>query len=369
MSLQAFLADLRRLEIQLWADGDRLRCKAPTGVLTPQLLEQIQQRKSEILAFLSTAKALARQQRAIVPLQPRGSRTPVYAVAGHNGDVFAYRTLARHLGDDQPFFGLQPPGIDDHSEPLARVEALAAYFATQIREFQPDGPYIIAGYCAGGSIAFELAQQLQRSGATISFVALFACPFPTFYRFGSQLTQQLKQQVARVGKHTRALTTLSSEERHRYISERLRSRKTQHDARHAAALDPVLGVRANVGRATVTAVRRYTPGSFSGRVGLFLPNREWLHSGAAPLRWRSVAGRAEEYYGPENCNPDLLLLEPDAPAIAKLFIQFRDRCDDGVYSKNAKTNRSQNAASADSVAGPIVGTGDFSVGNLKGGYK
>jgi thioesterase domain-containing protein len=362
VSLQAFLADLRRREIQLSADGDRLQCNAPTGLLTPQLREQIRQRKGEILAFLHTAKALARQQRAIVPLQPRGSRTPVYAVAGHNGDVFAYRALARHLGDDQPFFGLQPPGLDDHSEPLARVEALAGYFATQISEFQPDGPYIIAGYCAGGGIAFELAQQLQRSGATISFLALFACPFPTYFRFGAQLAQLLKQQVARVGKHARALAKLSSVERRLYISETLRQRKARRDAESTAALDPALARRAKVGRATITAVGRYTPASFSGRVGLFLPNREWLRSGAAPLRWRSVAGRTEEYYGSDNSNPDLLLLEPDGPAISKLFKQFRDGCDDGVRPMNAWTNRPHDAASADPVTGPIVG-------NLKGWYK
>lgn len=367
MNLQAFLADLHRREIQLRADGDRLHCNAPAGLLTLQLREQIQQRKSEILAFLRTAKALARQQRAIVPLQPHGSLTPVYAVAGHNGDVFAYRNLARHLGDDQPFFGLQPPGLDDHSEPLTQVEALAGYFATQIREFQPDGPYIIAGYCAGGGIAFELAQQLQRSGATISFIALFACPFPTFFRYGAQLTLRFKQQVARVGRHARALTTLSPEERHSYISEKLLLRQARRDAEHTAASDPALAARANVERATMTAVRRYTPSSFSGRVGLFLPNREWIRSGAAPLRWRSVAGRTEEYYGPDNCNPDLLLLDPDAPAIANLFKQFRD-ASNRFGAMNA-WNRPQNVASAGPVAGPIVHTGDFSVGGLKGWSK
>jgi len=369
VSLQAFLADLRRREIQLWADGDRLHCNAPTGLLTPQLREQIQQRKSEILAFLRTAKALAGQQRAIVPLQPRGSRTPVYAVAGHNGDVFTYRTLVRHLGDDQPFYGLEPPGLDGHSEPLASVEALAGYFATQIREFQPDGPYIIAGYCAGGGIAFELAQQLQRSGATISFLALFACPFPTSFRFGGQLAQLLKQQAARVSKHARALATLSSEQRHRYISDGLRSRKARRNAEHTAALDPALAVRAKVARATIRAVRRYTPGSFPGRVGLFLPNRAWLRSGTAPLRWRSAAERTEEYYGPDDCNPELLLIEPDSPAIAKLFKQFRDKCDDGVGSMNTWTNSPQNAASADPVTAAIVHTGDFSISNLKGWFK
>ena len=368
MSLQAFLADLHRLGIQLWADGDRLHCNAPTGLLTPQLREQIQQRKSEILAFLRTAKALARQQRAIVPLQPHGSRTPVYAVAGHNGDVFAYRTLVQHLGNDQPFFGLQPPGLDDDSEPLAYVEALAGYFATQIREFQPAGPYIIAGYCAGGGIAFELARQLQRSGATISFLALFACPFPTSFRFGAQLAQRLKQEVARVGKHARALTAFSSEERHRYISEKLRSRKARRKAESAAALDPVLVVRAKVARATIKAVRRYTPGRFSGRVGLFLPNREWLHSGAAPLRWRSVAGGVEEYYGPDNCNPELLLIGPDGPAIAKLFRQFRDRCD-AISAPNGVTKVAEDAASAGPVTESIVPAGDSSFGILKGWFK
>jgi hypothetical protein len=164
------------------------------------------------------------------------------------------------------------------------------------------------------------------------------------------------------------LTKLSSAQRQQYVSERLRSRKARLDAEYAAALDPALAVRAKVGRATVTAVRRYTPGSFSGRVGLFLPNREWLRSGAAPLRWRSVAERTAEFYGPDTCNPDLLLIEPDAPVIAKLFKQFRDG-GDGAYAANAWNNRPQNAASAGPATGPIVHTGNFSIGNLKGWFK
>ncbi|MBC8007542.1 MAG: thioesterase [Prolixibacteraceae bacterium] len=368
MSPQAFLAELRRQEIQVWADGDRLHCSAPTGLLTPELREQIQKRKSEILVFLATAKALADQQRAIVPLQPRGLRTSIYAVPGHNGDVFAYRTLARLLGEDQPLFGLEPPGLDDHSQPLVRVEALAHYFATQIRQFQPEGPYIIAGYCAGGSVAFELARQLQESGATISFLALFACPFPTFYYSGAQLTHQLRQQVARFATHVRALTTLSSQNRNIYIAEKLRSRKARRDAHDLAALDPVLAVRTKVGRATITAVRHYTPRSFAGRVGLFLPNREWLRSGTAPLRWRTLSGRSEEFFGPDDCNPDLLLLEPDAPAIAKLFLQFRDSCDEEANSINAWSNRTKNAAGAGGAPKPIIAAREIS-GSMNGAYK
>ena len=155
-----FLAELRSRDVEVWADGDHLRCAAPAGVLTPDLRDQLQQRKSEILEFLRSAKELAQQQRAIVPLQPHGTRTPMFGVAGHNGDVFCYRALVQHLGEDQPFFGLQPPGLDGRSEPLTRVEDLAAYFAAQIRTFHPNGPCIITGFCAGGGVAFELGRQL-----------------------------------------------------------------------------------------------------------------------------------------------------------------------------------------------------------------
>jgi thioesterase domain-containing protein len=317
----ALLAELRKRDIQVWADGDRLHCNAPTGVLTPELRDQLQQCKNEILEFLRSAEALARQQRAIVPLQPRGKRTPVFAVGGHNGDVFCYRALAQHLGDDQPFYGLEPPGLDGHRKPLTRVEDLAAYFAEQIRAFQPNGPYVIAGFCAGGVIAFELGRQLLKERAAISFLALFGSPYPTSYRLLPQLRQRLGQEVERAVRHTRALASLSSGERRLYIAEKLRQRKAGRDI----SPDPALVLRTRVEDITMTAARRYIPSHFAGRMSLFLPSREWLRSGDAPLRWRSVARDTEEYFGPDGCNGDLMLREPYAPAFAELFRQCRER--------------------------------------------
>ncbi len=325
MRVPAFLAELRSRDIQVWADGDRLRCNAPAGVLTPELRDRLQQRKNDILEFLRSAGALAQQPRAIVPLQTRGKRTPVFAVPGHNGDVFCYRALAHHLGDDQPFYGLQPPGIDGDSEPLARVEELAAYFAAQIRAFRPAGPCIIAGFCTGGTIAFELGRHLLQERAAISFLALFGSPYPTAYRVLPQLRQRLVHEVERVIKHTRALASASFGERRLYIAEELRQRKARLSAERSAALDPVLVLRARLEDITVTAVRRYTPGHFAGRVSLFVPSREWLRSGDEPLRWRSVARDTEEYFGPDGCNSDIMLREPHAPAFAELFRQCREK--------------------------------------------
>jgi len=325
----AFLAALRGRDIQVWAEGGQLRCSAPPGALSSEFREELRQRKPDILKFLDTAESLSRQQRAIVPLQPRGSRTPVFAVAGHNGDVFCYRTLVKYLGEDQPFFGLQPPGLDGQSQPLTRIEDLAAYFADQIKAFQPEGPYVIAGYCAGGATAFELAQQLLRAGSTIEAVALFGAPYATAYRFGSQMRLRLETQWARVSRHVRALASLSGSERRAYIKEKLRlvvpanrdGTESEIEDQKSKISPEVLAQRIKVQRATFAALARYTPRHFPGRLVLFLPCEAWACSSRQPLRWRSVADRVEEHYGLDDCYTDVMLLEPSARIFAELFRQ------------------------------------------------
>lgn len=325
MSLPVFLADLRARDIQVWIEGERLQCAAPGGALTPELRHELQQRKGEILQFLRSAEALARQPCAVVPLQPNGARIPVFAVPGHNGDVFCYRALVRHLDADQPFFGLQPPGLDGGSPPLRRVEALAAYFAAQIRAYRPEGPCIVAGFCAGGVTAFELARQLLREGPPVRFLALFGAPYPAIYRRLRMLRARLGHQMGLLTLHSRALSSLPPGEWRSHIAATLRERRAQAAAEGPAPDDAVLALRAAVERAAVAAARRYTPGRFPGRVSLFLPCRAWVHSGKEPLRWQSLAQDAEVCYGPDGCNGDNMLREPFAPAFAELFTQCRER--------------------------------------------
>jgi len=319
----ALLQELRSRDIRVWADGDQLRCTAPTGALTPELREQLRQRKTDIVEFLRSAETLTRQERAIVPLQPLGLRAPIFGVPGHNGDVFCYRFLAQQLGADQPFFGLQPPGVDGQREPLTCIEDLAAYFAAQIRAFRPDDPYVITGYCAGGTIAFELARQLLEQGATIHFVALFTSPYPTAYRPLSQLRQRVADKVARVNTHAQALLSLSNGERRQYIIQRLRERKARRNAPPPPP-DSVEVLRAKVQAATIVGLRRYTPRHFGGRLSLFIPNKGWLRPGSPMLRWRRVARETEKFVGPDGCHGDHMLLESHVPVFADLFRSCRD---------------------------------------------
>ncbi|MBU7585508.1 MAG: non-ribosomal peptide synthase/polyketide synthase [Nostoc sp. TH1S01] len=55
-SIVEFVRHLTNLSIEIDVDGDRLRCHAPEGVLTPALRQEIAARKAEIILFLQQAK-------------------------------------------------------------------------------------------------------------------------------------------------------------------------------------------------------------------------------------------------------------------------------------------------------------------------
>ncbi|KYG02200.1 hypothetical protein BE21_55215 [Sorangium cellulosum] len=132
----------------------------------------------ERVASALRAPARARPWTPLVPIQPNGGRPPFFCVAGSGGNVVYFHALARHLGADQPFYGLQYPGIDGQSPPLATIEALAAHHLAAIRAFRPHGPYALGGHSVGGAIAFEMARQLEREGEQVALLAILDVPAP-----------------------------------------------------------------------------------------------------------------------------------------------------------------------------------------------
>ncbi|MBR1160938.1 thioesterase [Bradyrhizobium elkanii] len=329
MQFSELLADLAVKDIKVWVEGDRLRCNAPAGALTAELRDQLQGRRGEIIAFLNMATAATTQPPAIVPLQSRGTRTPIYAVPGHVGAPSSFLDLAKNLGGDQPFYALQPPGFDGQSEPMDRVEDIAEYFARQIVEYQPTGPCIIAGYCSGASTAFELAQILRQRKSEVACVALFGPLHPTTYGEWPRRLYFVARAKAESFLHATAkLPTFGA--RLRYFGSRLRehSHALVRGSKEPVATDPVLASRALLKSTAIAAFQRYAPTAYSGRVCIFLPNKAWLRSGAAPHRWLRVVPHAEFYFGPDNCNEATMLMEPDAPAIADLYRQATQKQND-----------------------------------------
>ncbi len=105
--------------------------------------------------------------KSLVAIHAQGTRRPFFVVPGVGGNVLVFARLARLLGEDQPFYGLQAQGLDGKAKPYTRVEDMARHYVEEIRSVQPQGPYLLGGTCTGGLVAYEIAQQLTAQGESV----------------------------------------------------------------------------------------------------------------------------------------------------------------------------------------------------------
>jgi amino acid adenylation domain-containing protein len=108
----------------------------------------------------------------LIKLQSHGHRPPFFCVHPAGSNKLCYVDLARQLGDEQPFYGLQSPEPDGLGEPFVKIEGLAALYVEALRSAQPRGPYLLGGWSLGGLVAFEMAQQLLEQGQHVALLAL-----------------------------------------------------------------------------------------------------------------------------------------------------------------------------------------------------
>ncbi len=313
MTTAEFLSGLRERDVRLWLENGRLVCDAPPGALDDGLREQLTARKQELLTLIAEAEATRGRPRSLVPLKPTGEYPALFARPGHNGDVFCYQALAKYLDWRQPLYGVEPKGLDGGAL-AGTVEEMAAYEVEQIRSFQANGPYYLAGFCAGGAIAFESARQLAQAGEEVARVALFGSPFPSVYRAG-RVAEQLRSVRHKVRRHAPALTSGSVADRLEYVRERGRARVSTAAQRR----DPAFDNRRRMEDATLAAVKRYEPGFYPGRVDAFLPSEAWRHSGEEADAWKQVARQVVEYVGPDGADGDNMLREPHVRVLAALL--------------------------------------------------
>jgi len=110
--------------------------------------------------------------RAVVTIRAGGTLTPIFFIHDGLGETLLYRGLALRLDPERPVYGVEPLRTADGSFAHTRISEMAANYIERIRSVQPSGPYLLAGLCAGGVIAFEMAQQLQVMDERVAFVGI-----------------------------------------------------------------------------------------------------------------------------------------------------------------------------------------------------
>jgi len=220
----------------------------------------------------------------MVAIQPEGSRPPFFCVHGVGGNVVGFRDLTRHLSNDQPFYALQPQGLDGKRECLTSIPAMAERYIQEIRRVQPEGPYRIGGYSFGGLVAYEMAQMLQSQGEEVALLALF----DTYPGKMESRASQLKNLAALpwkdrvsflVKKGTFVVMTLQKRIELQFLPKALRKVK-EACSRAAAAYD----VQPYSGRVTLFRVREKSVGSLND------PYAIWWRVAAGGVDLREISG-------------------------------------------------------------------------------
>ncbi len=116
---------------------------------------------------------------AVIHPGPGTGATPLFIVGGVGGNVNNLYKLGKIVGRHRPLIGLQTRGIMGHRM-HDTIEAIAADHITNMRNRQPEGPYLLAGYSGGVITAFEMARQLQPAGHSVAFLGLIDAAAPTF---------------------------------------------------------------------------------------------------------------------------------------------------------------------------------------------
>jgi thioesterase domain-containing protein len=108
----------------------------------------------------------------LTPFRKEGRCAPLFIVHHASGTCAYARDLIPWIDADIPIYGFSAAGFGTGEVPLDSVAEMAALYVSDIQAVQPQGPYNIAGYSAGGTIAYEIARQLLAAGQSVGFLGL-----------------------------------------------------------------------------------------------------------------------------------------------------------------------------------------------------
>ncbi len=107
----------------------------------------------------------------LILIRSGANHAPLFLVHDGLGQTLLYRSLAYRLAPGHAVYGIEPLRRCDGMFAHSSIVAMAAEYVARVTAVHP-GPYLLAGLCAGGVIAFEMARQLQDAGLTVAMIAI-----------------------------------------------------------------------------------------------------------------------------------------------------------------------------------------------------
>ncbi|MBT8390660.1 MAG: amino acid adenylation domain-containing protein [Ignavibacteriaceae bacterium] len=263
---------------------------------------------------------------SLVPIQTKGMKPPLFLFHGAEGNVLLYKDLAYYLGEDQPVYGFQSKGLDGKEDLVTQFDQMAANYISEMKKVQQDGPYLLGGYCMGGAIAYEVAQQLKQGGDEVALIAMleaynFQATPPSF-----PLYQKIYHYIQHIGFQIGNIILSSSENRSRYFKDKTQLELSRYKVkfnilwskltRKLAIGNGLTYTHLMIDKINDKAQADYIPKKYDGKVILFKPKRYYSGLNDTSFGWGELASHGIETIEMP-INPRGILNEPFVRDLAK----------------------------------------------------
>jgi thioesterase domain-containing protein len=131
-------------------------------------LHELAARLKEVGAWHATDRA--------IPVKETGSERPLFVAHDAMGVVYYGQILRPHLDAEIPIYAL--PGPLNDTDELGSMDDVVTRLVRMMTEVQPEGPYRLAGWSAGGVFAYAVAEHLVTTGRAVEFVGLLDASNP-----------------------------------------------------------------------------------------------------------------------------------------------------------------------------------------------
>jgi thioesterase domain-containing protein len=248
--------------------------------------------------FLLKAQKPHARFSSLVAVQPSGNKPALFFSHTLSGTAGYCRQFLRHLGADQPVYGLHSRALAGQPPDLS-IEAMAKHYVSEMRVVQDRGPYRLFGYCSGGLVAFEIARQLAQQGERIALLAMLNTPAPGSSSVG--LFEKFPHMRLRIEIAARKLQYFGPRDKLAFVAHKAKNlRRRFLKNRQRKRPDPE---RLNVEHINATASKMYQPAAvFPGRIIFFSTvESSYLYSVPPVDGWRPLAAEGIEQIDlPEN---------------------------------------------------------------------
>jgi amino acid adenylation domain-containing protein len=254
---------------------------------------------------------------SLVPIRTSGTKPPFYFVHAIGGNVLNFASFADHFDPDQPVYGLQARGLDGKEIPNMSIPQMAADYLRDIRSVQPEGPYCIGGFSAGGVVAFEMARQLRAAGQQVAILALLDSQIHDPNQSGVAASKERFTRTVAFNVRYAFHIGLLSFARQKLKNLRMRANIRIWTTKNSLGLKPSANML-DVEEAFLLALRHYVPQTYDGDANLFRAKDELCSYSDPTLGWGGlIKGRLEvlEISG----DHDTILHEPHIGTLARVL--------------------------------------------------